>query len=105
MKARLCVLHFGEELFAIVGAVKHGYDALNMCNVFGKTARREDSAKGGRCRGRRTVEKSCTTELRRQFIVALWPHHQLHWQGGRDAVHGKVKEGGKQHEVRRHGAA
>ena len=33
-KARLRVLHFGEELFATVGAAKHGYDALNMCNVF-----------------------------------------------------------------------
>ena len=29
-KARLRVLHFGEELFATVGAAKHGYDALNM---------------------------------------------------------------------------
>ena len=29
-KARLRVLHFGEDLFATVGAAKHGYDALNM---------------------------------------------------------------------------
>ena len=33
-KARLRVLHFGKELFATVGAAKHGYDALNMRNVF-----------------------------------------------------------------------
>ena len=32
-KARLRVLHFGEELFATVGAAKHGYDAMNMRNV------------------------------------------------------------------------
>ena len=32
-KARLRVLHFGEELLATVGAAKHGYDALNMRNV------------------------------------------------------------------------
>ena len=40
-KARLCVLHFGEELFATVGAAKHGCDALNMRNVFWKIPRRE----------------------------------------------------------------
>ena len=40
-KARLCVLHFGEELFATVGAATHGYDALNMYNVFGKIPRRD----------------------------------------------------------------
>ena len=34
MKARLRVLHFGKERFATVGAAKHGYDALNMRNVF-----------------------------------------------------------------------
>ena len=39
--ARLRVLHFGDELFATVGAAKHGYDALNKRNVFGKIARRE----------------------------------------------------------------
>ena len=33
-KARLRVLHFGKELFATVGAAKHGYDALNMRNAF-----------------------------------------------------------------------
>ena len=33
-KARLHVLHFGQELFATVGAAKHGYDALNVHNVF-----------------------------------------------------------------------
>ena len=35
-KARLRVIHFGEELSATVGAAKHGYDALNMHNVFRK---------------------------------------------------------------------
>ena len=35
-KARLRVLHFGKELFATVGAAKHGYDALNMRNYLGK---------------------------------------------------------------------
>ena len=41
-KARLRVLRFGEELFATVGAAKHGYyDALNMRNVFRKIPRRE----------------------------------------------------------------
>ena len=40
-KARLCVLHFEEELFATAGATKHGYDALNMRNVFRKIPRRE----------------------------------------------------------------
>ena len=42
-KARLQVglLHFGEELFARVGAAKHGYDALNILNVFKKIPRRE----------------------------------------------------------------
>ena len=32
---------FGEELFAAVGAAKHGYDALSMRNVFRKIPRRE----------------------------------------------------------------
>ena len=63
-KARLCVLHFGEELFATVGAAKHGYGALNMRNVFRKIHRREgDVAKEGQWR--RVVE------LRLQFIIAL----------------------------------
>ena len=39
--ARLRVLHFGEELFATIGAGKHGYDALNMHNVFRKIPKRE----------------------------------------------------------------
>ena len=38
-KARLRVLHFGEELFATVCAAKHGYDALNMRNAFWKIPR------------------------------------------------------------------
>ncbi len=38
---RLRVLHFREEMFATVGAAKHGYDALNMRNVFRKIPRRE----------------------------------------------------------------
>ena len=33
------LLHFGEELFATVGAAKDGFDALN--NVFRKIPRRE----------------------------------------------------------------
>ena len=37
----ICVLHFGEELFATVGAAKHSYDSLNMRNVFKKIPRRE----------------------------------------------------------------
>ena len=40
-KARLRVLHFGEDMFATLGAAKHGYDALNMRNVFRKIPRRE----------------------------------------------------------------
>ena len=45
-KARLRVglLHFGEELFATVGAAKHGYDALNMRNECRKFPRREEEA-------------------------------------------------------------
>ena len=39
--ARLRVLHFGNELFTTVGAAKHGYDALNMHNVFRQIPRRE----------------------------------------------------------------
>ena len=39
-KARLRVHHFGEELFATVGAAKHGCDALNVRNVFRKIPRR-----------------------------------------------------------------
>ena len=50
-KARLRVLHFGEELFAAVGAAKHGYDALNMRNVFREIPRREgDVAEEGQLR-------------------------------------------------------
>ena len=54
-KARLRVIHFGEELFATVGAAKHGCDALNMRNVFWKIPRREgDIAREGQWR--RVVE-------------------------------------------------
>ena len=41
-KARFCVLHFGEDLLATVGAAKHGYNALNMGNVFRNIPRRDD---------------------------------------------------------------
>ena len=82
-KARLCVHHFREELFATVGAAKHDYDALNMHNVF--------VAEEGQWR---TVVELCL-----QFIIALWLH-QLHLQGSRGDFHGKVKGGGKQLEVR-----
>ena len=58
------MLYFGEELFATVGSAKHGYDALNMCNVFRKIPRREgDVAEEGQWR--RVVE------LCLQFIIAL----------------------------------
>ena len=40
-KAILHVLHFGDDLFATVSVVKHGYDALNMRNVFRKIPRSE----------------------------------------------------------------
>ena len=57
------VLNFGEELFA-TGAAKHGYDALNMRNVFRKIAIMEgDVAEEGQWR--RVVE------LRLQFIITL----------------------------------
>ena len=50
-KARLRVLHFGEELLATAGAAKYGYDALNMRNVFMKIPRREgDVAEEGQWR-------------------------------------------------------
>ena len=65
-KARLRVLHFGEELFAAVGACRqvYDYDALNMRHVFRKIPRREgDVAEEGQWR--RVVE------LRLQFIIAL----------------------------------
>ena len=63
-KARLRVIHFGEELFATVGAVKHSYDALNMRNVFRKIARKEgDVAEEGQCRR--------VAKLRLRSIVAL----------------------------------
>ena len=63
-KARLHVLHFGEELFATIGAAKYGYDALNTRNVFMKIPRREcDVAEEGQWR--RVVQ------LRLQFIIAL----------------------------------
>ena len=83
-KARLRVLHLGKELFAtVLGAAKHGYDALNMGNVFMTIARGEGDVAEER-QWRRVVE------LRLRFIVALWLH-QLHLQGDRGATHGKVK--------------
>ena len=39
--ARLRVLHFGEDMFATLGAAKHSYDALNTRNVFRKIRRSE----------------------------------------------------------------
>ena len=39
--ARLRVLDFGEDMFATLGAAKHGYDALNTRNVFRKMPRSE----------------------------------------------------------------
>ena len=60
---KLRVLHFGEELFATVGAAKHGYDALNMRNVFRKIRRRAGDVAEGQWR--RVVEH------RLQFIIAL----------------------------------
>ena len=83
-KARLRVLHFGKELFeTVLGATKHGYDALNMGNVFKTIARGEgDVAEEGQWR--RVVE------LRLRFIVALWLH-QLHLQGDGGVTNGKVK--------------
>ncbi len=64
VKARLRVLHFGKELFATVGAAKHGYDPLNMHNVFWNIPRREgDVAEEGQWRS--------VVELRLQFIIAL----------------------------------
>ena len=63
-KERRYLLHFGEELFVTIGAAKHGYDALNMHNVFRNIPRREgDVAEEGQWR--RVVE------LRLQFIIAL----------------------------------
>ena len=63
-KATLRVLHFGEEPFTTVGAAKHGYDLLNMRNVFRKIPRREgDVAEEGQWR--RVVERCL------QFIIAL----------------------------------
>ena len=64
-KARLRVLHFGEELF--VAATKHGYDALNIRNVFRKIPRREaDVAEEGQWR--RAVE-------------LIMPNHRLGFRG------------------------
>ena len=40
---KLRVTHFGKELFATVGATKHGHDPLSMCNVILKVARWEDT--------------------------------------------------------------
>ena len=63
--ARLRVLHFGEEMFATVGAAKHGYDALNMRNVFRKIPPRREGDVGEEGQWRRVVEP------RLQFIIAL----------------------------------
>ncbi len=63
----------GEELFATVGAAKHGYDGLNMRNVFRKIHRREGDV-AEEVQWRRVVE------LRIQFIIAL-QFHQFHLQG------------------------
>ena len=83
-KAILRELHFGEELFATVGAAKLGYDALNMRNVFRKIPRREGIvAEEGQWR--RVVE------LRLQFIIALYIAPPTPSAGVRGVVHGKVK--------------
>ena len=59
-----CTSFWRKELFATVGAAKHGYDALNMLNESRKIPRREgDVAEEGQWR--RVVE------LRLQFIMAL----------------------------------
>ena len=63
-KGILRALHLGEELFATVGAAKHGYDALNMRNVFRKIPRREDDV-AEEDQWRRVVE------IRVPFIIAL----------------------------------
>ena len=63
-RRRNFVLNFGEELFATVCAAKHGYNALNMRNVFRKIPRREcDVAEEGQ---RRRV-----VDLRIQLIIAV----------------------------------
>ena len=83
VKAKRCVLHFAEELFATVGAAKHGHDALNMRNVFMTIARGEgDVAEKGQWR--RVVER------RLPFIVAL-QLHDLHLQGAGASPTGKSK--------------
>ena len=91
-KAILCVVYFEEDLFAIVGAAKHGYGALNIRNVFRKSPRRE-----GRCRGRRTVEKSCRASPSVHHCTVAQPTPSA---GGRGVVNGNVKGAGKQIEVR-----
>ena len=60
--ARFRVLQFGEQLFAIVGAAKQGYDALNMRNVFMKIPRRE---------GALAEEEQWRRVVELQFIIAL----------------------------------
>ena len=72
-------------MFATVGAAKHGYDALNMRNVFRKIPRREGDV-GEEGQWRRVVE------LRLQFIIrhcTVAP--PIPSAGGRGVVHGKVK--------------
>ena len=87
MKARLRVLYFGEELFATVGAAKHGYDALNMRSIFRKMPRREDDVteEGQWGRGRPTSHSvhHCT-------VAPTTPS-----AGGKGLVNAKVKGGGK----------
>ena len=59
-----CTSFWRKELFATVGAAKHGYDALNMLSESREIPRREgDVAEEGQWR--RVVE------LRLQFIIAL----------------------------------
>ena len=81
--ARLRVLHFGKELFATVGAAKHGYDALNMRNEFMAIARGEGDVAEEE-QWRRIIE------LRLPFIAAL-QLHQLHLQGAGASPMGKSK--------------
>ena len=77
-------------LFATVDAAKHGYNALNMRNVFWKIPRRERRKKD-------SGEESCITSPPVHHCTVFPP---TPYPGGRDVVHGKVKGGGKQLEVR-----
>ena len=76
-----------------IGAAKHGYDALNMRNVFRKIPRREhDVAEEGLA-----VEKSYKTSFSVHHCTVAPPTPSA---GGRGVTHGKVKGDGKQLEVR-----